>query len=43
MKKHFKAYATGFDDAKELRIQLMKTKNAMDVKKIVKEFLKKIS
>jgi nifR3 family TIM-barrel protein len=43
MKKHFKAYATGFDDAKELRIQLMKTKNAADVKKIVKEFLKKIS
>lgn len=39
MKKHFKAYATGFKGAKELRILLMKTKNAADVKKIAKKFL----
>jgi nifR3 family TIM-barrel protein len=42
MKKHFKAYANGFASAKELRIKLMtETKNCRDVKKIVKEFLKK--
>ncbi len=38
MKKHFKAYASGFDGAKELRIQLMETENADEVKKIVKKF-----
>jgi nifR3 family TIM-barrel protein len=39
MKKHFKAYATGFDGAKELRALLMETENAMEVKKIIEEFL----
>jgi nifR3 family TIM-barrel protein len=39
MKKHFKAYSSGFDGAKELRIQLMETENADEVKKIVKEFI----
>jgi tRNA-dihydrouridine synthase len=39
MKKHFKAYCSGFDDAKELRIKLMGTKNAGEVRKIVEEFL----
>jgi nifR3 family TIM-barrel protein len=38
MKKHFKAYCSGFNGAKELRIQLMETKNAAEVKKIVQEF-----
>jgi len=38
MKKHFKAYASGFDGAKELRIRLMETENADEVGKIVKEF-----
>lgn len=41
MRKHYKAYAHGFDGAKELRIELMKTENVEDVKKIVNEFLKK--
>ena len=38
MKKHFKAYSSGFDGAKELRIRLMESDNADEVKKIVKEF-----
>ena len=41
MKKHFKAYCSGFDDAKELRIQLMETEDAVGVKKIVEQFLEK--
>jgi len=40
MKKHFKAYANGFVGAKELRIKLMETNNAKEVKKVVKDFLK---
>ena len=36
MKKHFKAYVTGFPGAKELRAKLMVTKNAAEVKKILK-------
>jgi nifR3 family TIM-barrel protein len=41
MKKHYKAYANGFDDAKELRMRLMdEAKNADDVERIVAEFLK---
>jgi nifR3 family TIM-barrel protein len=35
MKKHFKAYASGFTGAKELRIQLMETEDANEVRKIV--------
>jgi len=42
MKKHYKAYANGFDNAKELRMQLMEAKNAVDVARITKEFLEKI-
>jgi tRNA-dihydrouridine synthase len=38
MKKHFKAYCSGFNGAKELRIQLMETSNAAEIKKIVQEF-----
>ncbi|MFA6551485.1 MAG: tRNA-dihydrouridine synthase [Patescibacteria group bacterium] len=41
MKKHFKAYAAGFDGAKELRIKLMKTKTAKEVLQAVKEWQKK--
>lgn len=38
MKKHFKAYCTGFAGAKELRIRLMdEAKNAADVRKIVEK------
>ncbi len=40
MKKHFKAYANGFDGAKELRVKLMDTVNASQVEDIVQEFLK---
>ena len=39
MKKHFKAYCSGFDGAKELRIKLMETENAEEVRKLVEEFL----
>ncbi len=39
MKKHFKAYCSGFDDAKELRIKLMETEHAAEVRKVVEEFL----
>ena len=41
MKKHFKAYVTGFNGAKELRIFLMKTKNAAEVRKITEKFIGK--
>ncbi len=39
MKKHYKAYVTGFDGAKELRVKLMETSSAEEVKKIVGEYL----
>lgn len=42
MKKHFKAYAAGFDGAKELRIALMETENAADVEKIAGKFMERI-
>ena len=37
MKKHYKAYASGFDGAKELRAKLMKTNSAKEAEKIVKK------
>jgi nifR3 family TIM-barrel protein len=39
MKKHYKAYVNGFDEAKELRIKLMDTENAEQVEKLVNNFL----
>lgn len=40
MKKHYKAYCTGFDGAKELRLELMeKARNSSDVEMLVKGFL----
>lgn len=39
MKKHYKAYCTGFQGAKELRMQLMEAKNAQEVETIIKSFL----
>ncbi len=39
MRKHFKAYASGFDGAAELRAQLMETKNAAEVAALVENFL----
>lgn len=41
MKKHFKAYISGFENAKELRIELMNTNNSKEVEKILINFLKK--
>ena len=35
MKKHYKAYVTGFDGAKELRVKLMEAKNYQEVEQIV--------
>ena len=35
MKKHFKAYVTGFDGVKELRMKLMETNTAEDVENII--------
>ena len=40
MKKHFKAYVSGFDGAKELRAKLMEKNSAKEAEKIVKEYLK---
>jgi len=38
MKKHFKAYVEGFEGAKELRLELMASNNAKEVKKIIDRF-----
>jgi nifR3 family TIM-barrel protein len=38
MKKHFKAYVSGFDEAKDLRMKLMEAENAADVRNIVRNF-----
>ncbi len=38
MRKHYKAYANGFDGAKELRVQLMQTENIEEVEEVVKKF-----
>ena len=40
MKKHFKAYVSGWDGAKELRVKLMESDGLKDVKGIVKDYLK---
>lgn len=42
MKKHYKAYVHGFDGAKELRVELMEAKNADEVERIARAFLKAI-
>ncbi|MDB5260430.1 MAG: tRNA-dihydrouridine synthase [Candidatus Nomurabacteria bacterium] len=39
MKKHYKAYVNGFDGAKELRMELMETKNAKEVEESLNRFL----
>ena len=41
MKKHFKAYINGWEDASELRAQLMETKNAEEVEKVINVILYK--
>lgn len=40
MKKHFKAYVSGWEGAKELRVKLMETNTLKEVTKIVKDYLK---
>ena len=42
MKKHFKAYVSGWDGAKDLRVKLMESNDLKDVKKIVKEYIEVI-
>ena len=42
MKKHFKAYVSGWDGAKELRMKLMKTKNAGEAEVIILDHLKSV-
>lgn len=39
MKKHFKAYVSGWDGAKELRVELMGTKGAKEVASVVRRYL----
>lgn len=39
MKKHFKAYVSGWDGAKELRVKLMETENSRQVADIVNKYL----
>lgn len=41
MKKHLKAYVSGWDGAKELRVQLMETNTAKEVAAIVRAYLKR--
>jgi tRNA-dihydrouridine synthase len=41
MKKHYKAYVSGFDGAKELRVELMEAPDVVAVKQTVAAFLKK--
>lgn len=41
MRKHFKAYISGFDGAKELRAKFMETENVKEVEEIVREYLQK--
>ncbi|MEK7552087.1 MAG: tRNA-dihydrouridine synthase [Patescibacteria group bacterium] len=41
MKKHFKAYVSGWDGAKELRMKLMETNNSGEVEFLITEYLKK--
>lgn len=43
MKKHYKAYAHGFDGAKELRIDLMNATNAKEVEGIVLKYFKSLN
>jgi len=41
MKKHYKAYANGFENARNVRVQLMDASNATEVEMIVDNFLEK--
>ena len=39
MKKHYKAYVSGWDGAKDLRVRLMETENAAEVRAIIESTL----
>ncbi len=39
MRKHYKAYVSGFEGASALRVKLMETQNAKEVAKVVKDYL----
>lgn len=41
MKKHYKAYVSGWDGARELRNELMEAENALEVKNIVERYKQK--
>ena len=41
MKKHFKAYVSGWEGAKELRVKLMRTESFKEVNKIVEDYINK--
>lgn len=41
LKKHFKAYVSGFDGARELRTKLMESANAGEVEEILREYFGK--
>jgi len=40
MKKHFKAYVSGWEGAKDLRVKLMESNEIKEVEKIVKDYIK---
>jgi tRNA-dihydrouridine synthase len=39
MKRHFKAYVTGYDGAADLRAELYETKSYADVSKVIQKYL----
>lgn len=39
MKKHFKAYVSGFKNSKELRVKLMETENSKEIENEIRAFL----
>jgi nifR3 family TIM-barrel protein len=42
MKKHFKAYCSGFDGAKELRLKLMECNSSKEAQKVIEEYFREI-
>ena len=43
MKKHYKAYVSGFEGAKELRVKLMEALDSKEVQIIIRDFLRENS
>jgi nifR3 family TIM-barrel protein len=42
IKKHYKSYVSGFADVKKIRIGLMKLKNTIEAKKLLRKYIKKL-